>query len=404
MPFYSKCLHTYLLSQIFLYLGYLCQGNLIIPDNMISNLPDRAPHLRLTREITVGKDNIYSLRDIESAANEKLDAGLRDYLNRGAQNEITLGANREVFNRYRIIPRYMVDVSKRNLTVQLFGETLPAPIGVSPFGRRHLFYKDGDYEVAIGAAKFGTVVGVSSGSSVTIEELAEREPNAMKWFQIFIFSDRNMTKDMAQRAERAGYKALVLTVDHNSGGIRYHDTKSVKVNNSDRANYRPYTGANKGIANDVTWDDVKWLKRQVQIPVVIKGVLTAGDARLAVNSGADAIFVSNHGGRQIDGVPATLEALPEIVSEVGREVDVYLDGGVRNGNDIFKALALGAKVVFVGRPAAWGLVYNGSEGVNTVLDILYKELDNVMAIAGTPTIRSISRSRVRSADDYRKGV
>ncbi|CAG2175958.1 unnamed protein product, partial [Oppiella nova] len=139
-------------------------------------------------------------------------------------------------------------------------------------------------------------------------------------------------------------------------------------------------------------------------PVVIKGVLTAEDSRLAVNAGADAIFVSNHGGRQLDGSPATLEALPEIVAEVGREVDVYLDGGVRSGSDVFKALALGAKAVFVGRPVCWGLVYNGCDGVKAVLDILYKELDNIMTIAGCPTIGAITRSHVRYVDEYAMGL
>ncbi|CAG2107396.1 unnamed protein product, partial [Medioppia subpectinata] len=288
------------------------------------------------------------LRDIETAANKKLDQPLRDYLNRGAMDDVTLRANQEAFSRLRIRPRYMVDVSHRDLTVQVLGHRIRGPICVSPFGLNRRFHPNGEFETANGVAQFGTTMIVSSGSCVTLEEISTAEPELNKWFQMFIYKDRQMSADMARRAQEAGYKALVLTVDQPVMGLRYYNMKSNYTDKDERVNYRPYK-TTKDVAMDADWDDVKWLKSQVRIPLVIKGILTAEDARLGVDSGADAILVSNHGARQLDGAPATLEALPEIVAEVGRECEVYLDGGVRSGADVFKALALGARAVFVGR-------------------------------------------------------
>ncbi|XP_054152644.1 uncharacterized protein LOC128951421 [Oppia nitens] len=223
------------------------------------------------------------------------------------------------------------------------------------------------------------------------------------WFQMFLCRDRNMTIDLALRAKRSGFRALVLTVDYPTASLKYHDIKSQYNYVYPIVNYNPYNVSelNNFVAKDCIWKDIQWLKETTGLPIVIKGILTAEDARLAVDNGADAILVSNHGGRQLDGSPATLEALPEIVKEVGREIDVYMDGGVRTGADVFKALAIGAKVVFVGRPVCWGLVCNGSDGVKQVLDILHNELDNYMTIAGTPTVGDITRNHVRYVNDYR---
>ncbi|CAG2115426.1 unnamed protein product [Medioppia subpectinata] len=245
---------------------------------------------------------------------------------------------------------------------------------------------------------------LSCGSSATLEAVSAAEPQLNKWYQLFVYQNREVTLDMARRAQAAGYSALVLTVDFPAIGLRYHNIKNnYHPSGEDQANYWPY-GTDTAIANNATWADITWLKSQVRIPLVIKGILTAEDARLAVDSGADAILVSNHGGRQLDDAPATLEALPEIVAEVGRECEVYLDGGVRSGTDVFKALALGARAVFVGRPVCWGLVHSGSEGVKSVLEILYTELDNIMTITGCSTVASITPSHVRCVDDYTQAL
>ena len=262
------------------------------------------------------------LKEVEDFATNKLEPALRDYLNKGAQNDVTLNANREAFDRLRIRPRFMVDVSKRDLSIKLFGDTIPMPICVSPFGLSRRFHKDGEYETAkglsicigllqrsynliAGVGLSGTVMVVSSGSSVSIEEIAEAEPNLVKWFQLFIFKDRNITLDMARRAQKAGYKAIALTVDQTVMGIRYQNIKNQYEDKDERVNYRPY-GVTKNVALDATWQDIKWLKQNIDIPLVLKGILTAEDAKLAVESGADAVFVSNHGARQVDGAVATV--------------------------------------------------------------------------------------------------
>ncbi|XP_054152646.1 uncharacterized protein LOC128951423 [Oppia nitens] len=356
---------------------------------------------------TTKTTTLLNIADIEAEANRLMEPGIRSYLNEGVLNNETLEANIDAFKWLRIRPRYMVDVSQRNLSVKVVGgDTIPMPIAVSPFGLNKRFHPDGEFATGKGIRQKGTVMIVSSGSTISIEELATAEPDLIKWFQMFIYRDRNMTIDLAQRAKQAGFRALVLTVDHNKMGLRYHNEKNKYSDAYGRANYKPYNvpGLTKDVAKDTTWKDIQWIKNEIGLPIVIKGIVTAEDARLAVNNGADAILVSNHGGRQLDGSPATLEALPEIVEEVGREVDVYMDGGVRTGADVFKALAIGAKVVFVGRPVCWGLVCNGSDGVKQVLDILHNELDNYMTIAGTPTVGDITRNHVRYVNHYRNNL
>ncbi|XP_054152641.1 uncharacterized protein LOC128951419 [Oppia nitens] len=343
---------------------------------------------------------LVSIADIEAEANRLMEPSIRSYLNYGVLSGETLRANVDAFKWLRIRPRYMVDVSKRNLSVSVIGgDTIPMPIAVSPSGLHKRFHPDGEFATGKAVRQKGTVMIVSIASTVAIEELAAAEPDLIKWLQMFIYRDRNMTIDLALRAKQSGFRALVLTVDYNARGLRYHNIKSGYKTAHKMANYESYN-ISKDVAKDTNWQDIRWLKETTGLPVVIKGIVTAEDARLAVDNGADAILVSNHGGRQLDGSPATLEALPEIVEAVGREVDVYMDGGVRTGADVFKALAIGAKVVFVGRPVCWGLVCNGSNGVKQVLDILNNELDNYMTIAGTPTVGDITRNHVRYVNDY----
>ncbi|XP_054152643.1 uncharacterized protein LOC128951420 [Oppia nitens] len=277
------------------------------------------------------------------------------------------------------------------------------PIAVSPSAEHKRFHPDGEFATAKGIHQKRTVMIVSSYSTVTIEDLAAAEPELIKWFQMYICRNRQMNIDLAMRAKRSGFRALVVTVDYNKRGLRYNDVRNGYYYPYPIVNYKPTNDheLNSYVAKDGIWQNIQWLKKATGLPIVIKGILTAEDARLAVDNGADAILVSNHGGRQLDGSPATLEALPEIVEEVGHEVDVYMDGGVRTGADVFKALAIGAKVVFVGRAVCWALVCNGSDGVKQVLDILNNELENYMSIAGTPNVRNITRNHVRYVNDYR---
>ncbi|XP_054152645.1 uncharacterized protein LOC128951422 [Oppia nitens] len=342
--------------------------------------------------------HLLNITDIEAEASRLMEPGLRSNVNDGVLNNETLEANVDAFKQLRIRPRYMVDVSQRDLSVKVVGgDTIPMPIAGSPSALHKRFHPDGEFATGKGIRQKSTVMILSSYSSITIEELAAAEPDLIKWFQMYIYCDRNMTIDLAQRAKQSGYRALVLTVDYTTRGRRYHDIKNQFKNIYPKVNYNRYNVSqlSKVVAKDNVWRDIRWLKETTGLPIVIKGILTAEDARLAVDNGADAILVSNHGGRQLDGSPATLEALPEIVEAVGREVDVYMDGGVRTGADVFKALAIGAKVVFVGRPVCWGLICNGSDGVRQVLDILYNELDNYMTIAGTPTVGDITRNHIR---------
>ncbi|EDS40084.1 glycolate oxidase [Culex quinquefasciatus] len=234
---------------------------------------------------------------------------------------------------------------------------------------------------------------------------------APRWFQLYIFKDRRVTKKLVKRAEKAGYRAIVLTVDAPVFGIRRADNKNrfqlppniTFANMDDGKQQRDY-GAYYDERSDpaLTWDDVEWLLKLTKLPVIVKGILTKEDALIAVDRGAQGIWVSNHGARQVDSEPATIEVLPEIVAAVADRIPIIIDGGVTQGTDVFKALALGAKMVCIGRPALWGLAVNGQQGVENVLDILKKELDNVMAIAGCHSIADIIKDFVAHESSYEK--
>nr|XP_031825621.1 peroxisomal (S)-2-hydroxy-acid oxidase GLO5 [Nomia melanderi] len=286
------------------------------------------------------------------------------------------------------------------------------PLGVAPSAMQRMAHPDGECANVKAAEAAGTIYVLSTLSTSSIEEVAEAAPKGIKWFQLYIYKDRDVTMNLVRRAERAGFKALVLTVDAPLFGDRRADVKnkftlpghlrlgnfegelSNKVNSADKE-----SGLNEYVKSlfdaSLSWDDVKWLKSITSLPIVLKGILTPQDALLAVESGVKAIVVSNHGARQIDGIPAPIEALPEIVKVVNGKLEVYMDGGVRQGIDVFKALALGAKMVFVGRPMLWGLFHAGEKGARDVLELFRKEIDLVFALSGCRTVNDVTRDMVK---------
>ncbi|KAK2583749.1 hypothetical protein KPH14_009662 [Odynerus spinipes] len=263
----------------------------------------------------------------------------------------------------------------------------------------------------------GTIFILSTISTSSIEEVAEAAPRCIKWFQLYVYSDRSVTLNLVRRAEKAGFKALVLTVDAPIFGDRRADLRNkfslpqhLRLANfegdlSSRVTIaRMGSGLNEYVSDlfdaSLSWKDIAWLKSITKLPIVLKGILTAEDALLSVTHGAAAIVVSNHGARQIDGIPATIEVLPEIVNAVKGKIEIYMDGGITQGTDVFKALALGANMVFIGRPMLWGLSHNGEKGALKILQLLKREIDSVFALTGCRTVKDITRDMVVHESRY----
>ncbi|KAG0420415.1 hypothetical protein HPB47_003518 [Ixodes persulcatus] len=354
---------------------------------------------RSSGSTAAGDGVVVTVDDIERLGIAKLKPLPESYYDGGADEEQTLRENRLAFFRLRLRPRVLRDVETRDKTVTLLGsQKLSMPIGISPTGFQKFAHPEGEKATARAAHKAATVMILSTMSTTSIEDVAAAAPEGLRWFQLYMFKDRDASKDLVQRAEKAGYQAIVLTVDTPLTGNRIFDrNKLTPLGNLAVSIVEGVAGLLDLSGNayenislfdaSLTWDDVKWLKSFTKLPVIVKGILTAEDAIDAVSNGVAAIFVSNHGGRQLDTVTSTIEALPEIIRAVEGRVEVYLDGGIRHGTDVIKALALGAKAVFVGRPALWGLAYNGEEGVTQMLKILRKELDLGMALIGPTALQ-----------------
>lgn len=357
------------------------------------------------------------VKDYEKYALEHLPPSVRDYYKSGAGDECSLKWNREAFKNYRIRPRFLRDVSKRDISTTVLGHKVSMPLGVAPTAMQRMAHPDGECANARAAQAAGTIFILSTISTSSIEEVAEAAPNGVKWFQLYIYNDRNVTLNLIRRAERAGFKALVLTIDAPFFGDRRADIKNkfalpshLRFANfegelSQRINSAKIgSGLNEYVTSlfdaTLSWDDVKWLKRTTTLPIILKGVLTAEDARLAVENGVAGIIVSNHGARQIDSVPATIEALPEISKAVGNQVEIYMDGGVTQGIDVLKALALGAKMVFLGRSMLWGLTYDGEKGAREILELMRREIDLAFALTGCTSVKDVTRDMVIHASYY----
>ncbi|XP_022089054.1 hydroxyacid oxidase 1-like [Acanthaster planci] len=353
------------------------------------------------------------VEDFEKYAMDNLPGSVFDHVHDGSDDQDTLKDNCRAFKRYRIRPRVLRDVSKRDLSVTMLGHRVQFPIGIAPSALHKLACSDGELATAKAATAMGTIMILSTYATSSIEEVAMAAPGAHLWFQLYILTDRKRTEQLVQRAESAGYKALVVTVDYpyaakklseeRRGGfnpkVSFPNFEGASFNSQRSTGYLASYNSSE-ISPSVTWADIQWLRSLTKLPVIVKGILTGEGALEAVANGVDGIIVSNHGGRQLDGVPATIDVLPEVlVATRGSNVELYLDGGIRQGTDVLKALALGARAVFIGRPAWWGLTYKGEEGVCKVLQILRDEFDLALALSGCASVRDLAPSMVVPGPD-----
>jgi 4-hydroxymandelate oxidase len=349
--------------------------------------------------------------DYADLAQSVLPVDVWGYVRGGSGTEWTLAENRAAFDRVALRPRVLVDVKRCDTTTTLLGQQIAAPIGVAPMAYHALAHADGEIATATAAGAAGGPFVVSIFASKPLADIAGHAECPL-WLQLYWLRDRAALAGVIQRAEDAGFSALMLTVDtpkvarrltdlRNSFTLPAHVT-AVNVAESAMTSAHSADAGTSAIERhsvrrfdqSITWADLAWLRERSTLPLLIKGILTAEDARLAVEHGLDGIVVSNHGGRQLDGVQAAVTALPEVVAAVGGRVPVLLDGGVRSGTDVFRALALGASTVLIGRPVLWGLAAGGAEGAGSVLRLLREELVDCMTLAGRPTIASIDGSAV----------
>ena len=336
-----------------------------------------------------------------------------DYYAGGSGEEWTLRENTRAYARWVIRPRVLVDVSSVDLRTTVLGQELPFPILLAPTAFQRMAHRDGELAAARGAASLDALMVVSTIATASLEDVAAS--GVRRWFQLYVLKDRDLTTTLVKRAHASGYGAIVLTVDTPLLGRRLRDERNrfalppgIGLANLEGSGLPESSGS--GLFSfflerhdaSLTWDDVAWLRSLSPLPLVLKGIATAEDTRLAVDAGVDAIVVSNHGGRQLDGAPATLDVLPEVVEAAEGRTEVLLDGGIRRGSDVFKALALGASAVLIGRPYLWGLAVNGAEGVRQVIEIIRDDLMLTMALAGRSRIADIDHSAVAPAPAARE--
>jgi 4-hydroxymandelate oxidase len=337
-----------------------------------------------------------NLFDYEARAQPRMHPAVWDYIASGAADEVTVAENRRAFDRVTIRPRMLVDVSQIDTATTVMGEPIAAPIMIAPSGRHGAILPEGECATVTAAGRAGVAMVVSGLSNRSLEEVAAAASGPL-WLQFYLFPERERSLALVRRAEAAGCRAIVLTVDSPRFGFKDRSVRTEDdfewPQNGNVAGLPPPTlpwfrGA------PTTWADVDWLRSVTALPIVLKGILTAEDAAITVARGVEGIVVSNHGGRQLDSVTASLDALPEVVAAADGRCEIYLDSGVRRGTDVLKALALGARAVLIGRPILWGLAVDGAAGAADVLKILRRELEFAMALSGRPTIASIDRTAV----------
>ncbi|AHF99938.1 L-lactate 2-monooxygenase [Halostagnicola larsenii XH-48] len=362
-----------------------------------------------------------SFEDLAQRALEELDDEAAAYVAGGAGSESTIEANDRAFDEWRIVPRMLRDVSERDLSLELFDTELPAPVLLAPIGVQSIVHDDAELAVARAAAEFEIPFVCSSVASYTFEEVADELGDSPGWFQLYWSSDRDVAASFLERAEDAGYEAVVVTLDTPKMGWRERDIE---------LGYLPFLEG-EGVTNyfedpafreridgepehnlvaalesftdcfgnpSLTWDDLEFLRERTDLPIILKGILHPDDAREAVARGVDGIVVSNHGGRQIDGAVPALTALPDVVEAVDGAIPILFDSGIRRGSDAFRALALGADAVLLGRPYVYGLAVGGEDGVRSVLGNFLADLDLTVGLAGCRTLAEIDRSKLKRRD------
>lgn len=355
---------------------------------------------------------------LEEAARAVLSPEAYDYVAGGAGSESTVRANREAFERYRLVPRMLRDVSERDMSIELFGHRYPAPVLIGPVGVQKIIHPDGELAVAQAAAALGVPFILSTVSSYPMEQVAQAAGDAPRWFQLYWSRDPNVAASFVRRAEAAGYQAIVITVDTFLLAWRDRDLSHAYLpfmQGEGLANYFTDPAFRAALAQPpeqdpgsaimhfaqifgnpaLTWDDLAFIRQHTRLPLLLKGILHPDDAREALRRGVDGIIVSNHGGRQVDGAIAALDMLPEVVDAVEGRIPVLFDGGIRRAADVLKALALGAKAVLLGRPVMWALAIGGAEGVQTYLRNFLAELDLSLGLLGCRSIKEVNREMVR---------
>ncbi|POS76648.1 FMN-dependent dehydrogenase [Diaporthe helianthi] len=388
--------------------------------------------------MTSGKElDPITISDVREIAKKHLAPQAWDYYRTGADDEHTLRRNEEAFQQLIIRPRVLRDVSIIDTGTTILGKRYDIPIAVAPSAYQKLAGGNGEVDVARASFALGTNMILSSNATTTLEDVAEAVPRRAPeypapWFQLYFIQSRELTAGLVQRAEKAGYEALVLTVDTPILGNRLHERRKplelppgmAMANAQSRkagaiskaglilraktaADYKRLMDEHSGtlVDNSLGWTEViPWLRSQTKMKLLLKGIMTSEDAELALEAGVDGIIVSNHGGRQLDGVSSTIEALPEIVDVIRGRIPVIVDGGITHGSDVFKALALGADLCLIGRTALWGLSWNGQKGVEDVLHILERELARTMALAGAASLKDIAKSMLGRAKTEGFGI
>ncbi len=337
-----------------------------------------------------------SIADYERAAAEHMSDDARHYIGGGAGDEITLRDNEAAWRRLALRPRALGAPEGADTSVELLGVRRPHPVLIAPTAFARMVHDDGELGIARAAAATSTIMCLATLASVRPAAVAEAVPGAPRWFQVYVQSDRGITRETMAAAAEAGFEAFAVTVDRPVLGVRERERRAAVRETEALGHYRP-VDTSPIIDAGLRWSDIEQLAADGPLPVIVKGVLTAQDARLAADHGAAGVIVSNHGGRQLDTVLSGADALPEVAEAVGGQIDVLVDGGIRRGTDVVKALALGARAVLIGRPALWGLSVNGAAGVQHVLELLLAEVQNALTLVGAPRTAELDRSFVTPA-------
>jgi 4-hydroxymandelate oxidase len=346
---------------------------------------------------TTSPVDLFSVPQYEERARGRMSVPAWEYYDQGCADDLTVRWNREALQRLRLESRVMVDVERIDTATTLLGRTLAHPILLAPAAAHMLVHREGEVATVRGASAASAIMVLSTNANCSVEAVAAVATQPL-WFQLYVNRDRAIARDLIQRVERAGCQALCVTVDQpviyaRDRVSRHADAlRALPLPNIPTPIPGGLTQTSASRTRSLTWKDLEWFRSVTKLPVVLKGVMHPDDAEQAVQAGADAIIVSNHGGRALDGVAATIDALPRVADRVGGRMPVLMDGGIRRGGDVLKALARGARAVLIGRPYLYGLAVNGSEGVQHVVDILRREFETAMALTGRTTIAQIDRT------------